>query len=297
MPEKEFHEAAVQELDLGSGVTIAYRRLGKAGGPPVLFLHGWPLSGATFRFLAGLLSDRFTCYVPDLPGGGDTKWRDDTKFSWPGQAETVRQLADRLGLERYYLVGQDSGAMIARSLALVDGKRIAKLAMTNTEIPHVHPLSWKFIRWFTCRGELAHWSFRRGFRWRWLMRTRFAFGDSFYDRRLVDGEFRELFLRPLFESRHRMEGHFRFIQGWRWEYLDEMERLHGQIRMPTLLIWGEDDPILKVERAEQMAKQFPDARLERVKRAKLFVQEERPAEVAKLLLDFFAEAKRDETSV
>jgi pimeloyl-ACP methyl ester carboxylesterase len=297
MPEKEFHEAAVQELDLGSGVTIAYRRLDKAGGPPVLMLHGWPLSGATFRFVAGLLSEHFTCYVPDLPGGGDTKWSDKTDFKWKGQAETVRQLANRLGLERYYLVGQDSGAMIARSLALVDGKRIAKLAMTNTEIPHVHPLSWKFIRWFTCRGELAHWSFRRGFRWRWLMRTRFAFGDSFYDRRLVDGEFRELFLRPLFESRHRMEGHFRFIQGWRWEYLDEMERLHGQIRMPTLLIWGEDDPILKVERAEQMAKQFPDARLERVKRAKLFVQEERPAEVAKLLLDFFAEAKRDETSV
>lgn len=291
MPEKEFHKAAIQELDLGNGVTIAYRRLGKAGGRPVLLLHGWPLSGATFRFVVGMLSDRFTCYVPDLPGGGDTKWSDDTDFSWPGQAKTVQQLADRLGLKNYCLVGQDSGAMIARSLALVDGKRIVALAMTNTEIPRVHPLLWKFIRWSTFRGELAHWLFRRIFRWRWFMRTRFGFGDSFYDRRLVDGEFRELFLRPLFETRRRMEGHFRFIQGWKWEYLDKMERLHGQIGMPTLLVWGEDDPILKVERAEQMAKQFRNARLERVKRAKLFVQEERPAEVAKLLLDFFAEAK------
>jgi pimeloyl-ACP methyl ester carboxylesterase len=225
--------------------------------------------------------------VLDLPGGGETEWSEDTDFSWPGQAETVRQLTHRLDLKRYYLVGQNSGAMIARSLALIDGNRIAKLAMTNTEIPHVHPWLWKILRWSTFGGEPAHAAFRRTLRSRSLMRTSLGFGDAFYDPRLIDGEFRELFLRPLFESRRRMEGHFRFIQGWKWKYLDEMEQLHAQISVPTLLIWGEDDPILQVERAEQMVKQFPDARLERVKEAKLFVQEERPEKVAELILNFF----------
>jgi haloalkane dehalogenase len=287
MSSNAFLGAPVEKVDLPArGVSIAYRRLGNSG-PPALFLHGWPLSGATFRTVAELLSTEFTCYVPDVPGGGDTEWSGDTDFHWPGQAETMRQLVDRLGLERYYLVGQNSGAMIARSLALVDGSRIVKLAMTNTEIPHVQPLLWRAYRRCAFGGGAANALFRVVFRWRWAMRSRFGFGDSFHNRSLIDGEFREFFLRPLFESKHRMEGHLRFIQGWSWPYLDAMEQLHAQIGVPTLFIWGEDDPILRVEDAEQMVKQFPDARLERVKEAKLFVQEERPEKVAELILNFF----------
>ena len=286
MTSNTFLGAPVEKVDLPErGVSIAYRRLGN--GPPALFLHGWPLSGATFRKVAELLSNQFTCYVPDLPGGGDTDWSGDTDFRWPGQAETVRQLTHRLGLKRYYLVGQNSGAMIARSLALAEGNRITKLAMTNTEIPHVHPTLWVLYRRCAFGGGAANALFRAMFRWRRGMRTRFGFGDSFYNRSLIDGEFRKLFLRPLFESKHRMEGHLRFIKGWDWAYLDAMEQLHAQISVPTLFIWGEDDPVLQVEDAEQMVKQFPDARLERVKEAKLFVQEERPENVAELILNFF----------
>jgi pimeloyl-ACP methyl ester carboxylesterase len=46
---------------------IAYREIGS--GPPLVLLHGWPLSGLTYRQLIPYLAGRFTCYAVDLPGG------------------------------------------------------------------------------------------------------------------------------------------------------------------------------------------------------------------------------------
>src|SRR5262245_32739852 len=96
---------------------VACRKVGT--GPPMGFLHGWPLWGFTFRKLLPYLAGRFTCYLIDVPGGGDTLWTERTNFSWPGQAATVKTLVDGLGLSEYHLFGQDSGAMIARQLCLL----------------------------------------------------------------------------------------------------------------------------------------------------------------------------------
>ena len=56
-------------LDVGSA-RLAYRRVG--AGPHVLFVHGWPVSGATFRTLLPHLVDRVTCHIIDLPAAGSS---------------------------------------------------------------------------------------------------------------------------------------------------------------------------------------------------------------------------------
>ena len=48
-----FRRAPDTFLDVGAG-EVAYRRVGE--GPDVLFVHGWPVSGATFRKLLPHLS-------------------------------------------------------------------------------------------------------------------------------------------------------------------------------------------------------------------------------------------------
>jgi pimeloyl-ACP methyl ester carboxylesterase len=42
-----FRHAPDRFLDVGGGGEVAYRRVGV--GPDVLFVHGWPVSSATFR--------------------------------------------------------------------------------------------------------------------------------------------------------------------------------------------------------------------------------------------------------
>ena len=67
-PEAEAYRAAeVVTIDPGS-TRLPVRRIGR--GPALLLVHGFPLSGFTWRFVAAALADRFTCFVPDLPGLG-----------------------------------------------------------------------------------------------------------------------------------------------------------------------------------------------------------------------------------
>ena len=54
-------------IDVGHG-EVAYRKVGS--GPDVLFIHGWPVTGATFRKLLPHLVDDVTCHIIDFVGTG-----------------------------------------------------------------------------------------------------------------------------------------------------------------------------------------------------------------------------------
>ena len=102
--------AALEYVDLGH-CELAYRRVGS--GPPLLMVHGYPLSSLTFRYIAPSLADRFTCYIPDLPGLGETRWTERTDFKFGAQAETLRAFVDAMGLTSYSVLAHDTGATIA----------------------------------------------------------------------------------------------------------------------------------------------------------------------------------------
>ena len=101
-----FRRAPDALLDTGAGRT-AYRRVGQ--GPDVLFVHGWPVSGATFRTLLPHLAPHVTCHVIDLPGAGWSEFDATTALTWDRHAATVRRVVDLLGLDRVAVVGHDSG--------------------------------------------------------------------------------------------------------------------------------------------------------------------------------------------
>ena len=81
-------------LDVGAG-EVAHRSFGT--GPDVLFVHGWPVSGATFRKLLPHLTDKFTCHVIDLPGAGSSRFADATPVTVDQQIITVRRVIDEFG--------------------------------------------------------------------------------------------------------------------------------------------------------------------------------------------------------
>jgi pimeloyl-ACP methyl ester carboxylesterase len=69
--------------------------------------------------------------------------------------------------------------------------------------------------------------------------------------------------------------------------LDEFHRLHRELTLPTLFVWGADDPTFPEPRAREMLRQFPNAAgFHPVKQAKLFVHEEHPQEVARHIEGF-----------
>ena len=194
---QRFLSAPIRYVDAGSA-TVAYRQFGSVGEPLVL-LHGWPFAGSTFRRLVPLLEQRFTCYVPDLPGAGDSPWTEASDFSFDGRARIVADFVGRLGLSRYSLVGHDTGGTVARLLARADASRVSKLAIINTEMPGHRP-PWIPLYRMTMGLPGANLVFRQIIRSRSFVHSNLGFGSCFYDRNLLDTDFRGLVIEPIIAS-------------------------------------------------------------------------------------------------
>ena len=276
-PAAEAYRAAeVVTVDTGS-VRLPVRRLGR--GPALLVVHGFPLSGFTWRFVVAALATRFTCVVPDLPGLGDSGWTDATDFSLPGQGRTLRAVADELDLGDYSVLAQDTGGTFARFLALED-PRVRHLVLVNTEIPGHRP-PWiptyqALMRLPGAAGMLGALVRSRDF-----VRSPAGFGGCFVDLRRLDGDFRAEFIDPIAHRAHRREGIRRYLLGTTWGPVDDLARRHAELEIPVRLVWGVQDPTFPIARAREMLGQFRNADLVEIDGARLLPHEERPVDVVR----------------
>ena len=265
-------------LDVGAG-EAAYWRIGT--GPDVLFVHGWPVSAATFRKLLPHLVDHVTCHLIDFPSAGSSRFDEDTPMSIAQHIETLRRVVDLLDFDNVAVVGHDSGGMIARH-AMVGDRRLRAMGLINTEPPDP---SWRF-RSFIASRRLPGLSAGLG----WIAgkprvrRSRLVFGDAFADRSLLEGEFDEFFFKPLHEIASRRDAAAKLLRSFDMQHVTQLERIHQQIDVPVQMVWGDQDPFFPVAKARVMVDQFPNAQLEIIEGAGLFCHEERPAEVARALI-------------
>jgi len=286
-PESFYAAARAEHVEL-EDATLAVRSFGS--GPPLLLIHGFPVHGYTWRKLLPALAERFRCVVVDLAGLGDSSWTPATRFGFTAQALRLRSLAERIGLGRIGLVAHDTGATIARLLALAAPERVTRIALINTEIPGQRPPWIPLYQQLTgVPGSAA--VFRILLRSRAFLRSGMGFREFYSDRRRLDEPgWLEPYLDPLVASPHRMEGMLRYLRGAEWTAVDDLRRRHAEIRVPVLLLWGEDDRTFPVAQAEPMARQFGGpVRFVRIAHASLMPHEERPDAVLAELLPFLLE--------
>jgi pimeloyl-ACP methyl ester carboxylesterase len=263
---------------------VAYREVGE--GEPLLLVHGYPLSGLTFRHVAPALADGFRCIVPDLPGAGLTEWTDATDFGFAAQADVLKGLADELELGSYRVLAHDTGGTISRRLALIDPDRVKSMVLIGTEIPGHRPPWIPFLQRIADPKRTG--AFKLTMRSRRMLRSKMLFGGCFWNHDLIYGEFRETHIAPVLADDRRIRGLTHFLLGIDWELLDGLAKGHRHITAPTLLLWGEQDTVFPVEQARPMAEQMANCHgFVTVPNARLFVQEERPEEVVRIARDFF----------
>ena len=277
------HTASEGSARVGDA-SVHWHRDGR--GPALVFVHGFPLSGHTWDKVIAHLRDRFTCYTPDLIGLGQSHSAAGDDYSSPGQARALQGMLSEIGVDSYALVGNDTGGWVARELALIDKQRVSRLILTNTEIPFHRP------PWIPMYQALAHVPgfgavIQQLLKWRMFRRSSMVFGGCFHDLTHLDGDFHRQFVEPLLTSDTRIAGAMQFLRRMKFARLDEFKHLHQQLTIPTLFIWGADDPTFPEPRARAMLTQFPNvAGFHTMANAKLFVHEEHPQEVARLIDHF-----------
>ena len=283
MSSREFTDKHFVDLDQAR---VCLRKTGN--GPALVLLHGFPLSGLTWRKVVPELAKHFTCYALDLIGLGDSTSSVAADFSSPGQATLFQRALSAQGVSSYALLGNDTGGWIARELALLDSPRVTHLLLMNTEMPGHRPpwipLYQRLVR-FPGSGIVM----RRMLASRRVRRSAMGFGGCFDDLDLIDGDFTELFVAPILSSPERLTGMFRFLMEMKFARLDRFRELHGQLSMPVTFLWGAADPTFPEPIARAMAAQFPNvAAFRSIAKGKLFVQEEQPDTVARLIVESVA---------
>ncbi|MET0385077.1 MAG: alpha/beta hydrolase [Polyangiales bacterium] len=277
-----FLAAPVHELSL-AGTTLRYRTFGD--GPALLFVHGWPLSGVTYRHLIEALRPHYRCYVPDLPGAGATPWSRDIRETMQGYTAVLRAFVEKLGLEQLAIIAHDSGGGAARLLAAELGSKVKCLILQNTELPNHTP---GLVRVFQLLGRVpgATAAFARLLQSRVFRRSPLGFGTCLGDQALIEGEFYKACVEPLFTD---LPGHLQVLAHLDLAWTTRLDAAHAKISAPIHFFWGAADTFFPLAPAQRMAAGLKHPGLfEVVPNAKLYVHEEAPdalARFARPLLD------------
>jgi pimeloyl-ACP methyl ester carboxylesterase len=111
------------------GHAISYRTGGR--GPVVVLVHGITNSSASWEPVLDLLAQSFTVVAPDLLGHGDSaKPRGD--YSLGASASLLRDLLLALGHERATIVGHSLGGGIAMQYGYQFPERVERLALVSS---------------------------------------------------------------------------------------------------------------------------------------------------------------------
>ncbi len=272
----------VSHIDAGSS-RLGYRAVGS--GPDLVFVHGWPLNRETWRDVAAALPD-FRCHLIDMPGCGESVTPPDVPVSFRGHIEAVIAAIESLKLDSVTLVGQDSGGMIARYVAVRLPEVVTALVLCDTEVPGVHPeLITRLQKTMKAPGAKA--ASRALLRQPKAARSPQLLGGLFFDTDLIEGDFRDAVLTKTLDDPAAFDRQIEILLNYEVEMVEELGDVHPRITCPTLLVWGEHDDFFPVDEARNMADQFGGpVRFEVIPDARLLSYEEHPERFAELTRSF-----------
>ena len=140
-----------------AGVHIHLRHAG--AGPPLLLLHGNPLTHVSWHKIAPRLAEDFTVVATDLRGYGDSSkppgGEDHAGYSFRAMAEDQIAVMRSLGFTRFKVCGHDRGGRVAHRMALDHPDAVEKVAFLDI-VPTHHMLNNIKRQWAV---DSYHWFF------------------------------------------------------------------------------------------------------------------------------------------
>ncbi|MGQ0662383.1 MAG: alpha/beta fold hydrolase [Pseudomonadota bacterium] len=282
-------DLAHHDADLGE-VKLHYVTAG--AGEPVVLLHGWPQSWYEWRRVIPLIAPHYRVIAPDLRGLGDSS-RPQGGYAKRIIAGDIRRLvADHLGLDRVFVVGHDWGGPVAYALAAADPGAVRRLVIVDVVIPGDggDTFSQGGRRWHHAFHQIldlpeALIAGRERIYYAWFYRNWAARPDA-----IAEADVDE-YLRTYAEPGATRAGlaYYRALLQDAADNREVVKRM--KLPMPVLALGGATGWGRGLETFESMRRVAADVRGGVIEDCGHLVPEERPEELARQILAFFAEER------
>src|SRR5215813_6317910 len=278
------------EIVLPEGRDVLLRQMrfhyldwGTAGLPPVVFLHGGGLNAHTWDLVCASLRHERHCVALDQRGHGESEWSPQMDYSTESHVGDLEAFVDRLGFERFVLVGMSLGGANALAWAGRHSRRLAGLVLIDVG-PEVRSEGVRKIQAFTSEA------------------VPLDSVEQYVDRALAFNprRNRELLRRSLLHNLRRMpDGRFM----WKYDQrhrgkLDPAAQARRRellwsavetVECPTLVVRGAQSDVFHDEDAEQLAGRLAKGRWVKIEGAGHTVQGDNPAGLLVALRGFLDE--------
>ncbi|GAA2217200.1 alpha/beta hydrolase [Streptomyces nogalater] len=278
--------ATAQELGAGrlldlTDAQVCVYEAGRRDGPPLVFLHGFLTSAFTWRDIYREFTDEYRVILLDLPGSGASPAPRVTGWNAERCVRLVDELFDELHIDKAVLVGSQMGGSLAAWFAALRGERVDRLVLMAAGALGEAEANLTLYRLLAHRwlgAAVARIFPRRVFEQRWLA----AHGPGYRPAPgVVDRYFRQLRRQGARMARVGLD--LRLSYG---ESFDALAGPIGGLRVPTLLIFGQEDRLVPVSTGRRFASLLADATLVVLPGCGDFPQEEKPGEVRQAIAGF-----------
>jgi pimeloyl-ACP methyl ester carboxylesterase len=271
------------------GTPVNYVDVGSGEEDPVVLVHG--LGGQWQNWLENiprLAVDRRVVAM-DLPGFGLTPMPEDEEITISGYGRCVNALCDKLGLGGIDLVGNSMGGYVAAEVAIQFPERVSRLVLVSAAgISSAETLQAPILTFGRIATAIATNSAARHRRLAARPLTRHV------SLALVARHPRLLKADLAYEGFFKGAGKPGFDDALRASLdYDFRDRL-PEVKVPTLIVWGERDSIIPVRDADEFERLIEDSRKIVMKDTGHIPMAERPTAFNDVLLEFLAETGRAE---
>ncbi|HKP89566.1 MAG TPA: alpha/beta fold hydrolase [Thermoleophilaceae bacterium] len=274
------------------GHRVTYRRAG--WGPVVVLIHGITGSSATWEHVIEPLAERYTVVAPDLLGHGESaKPRGD--YSLGAYASGIRDLLAAIGHDRATVVGHSLGGGVAMQMAYQFPERVERLVLVSSGGlgREVHlllraaalPGSEIVLPLLASPGLIGRLDGVGSFLGRLGLRA----GDDLDEMwrgfsSLADPGARAAFVHTL-----------RTILDPGGQRVSATDRLYLAEEMPSLILWGERDPIIPYRHGLRASEIMPGSRFVTFPEAGHFPHRADPRRFVRELTEFMESTEPGDT--
>lgn len=268
------------------GVGIFYREAGPQNAPTIVLLHGYPSSSRMFDSLIPLLAARYHLIAPDYPGFGQSDAPPPSRYAYTFDhlAQTINDLLEQLGINRYALYLQDYGGPVGFRIMLQHPERLRALVIQNANAyeeglgpkwskigeywaaPKAHP---EVVDVFTSLEDAKH---------------RHIAGSPYPERYDPDAWTDEyaILSRP---GERQIQGDLLYDYRTNVASYPTWQAWLREHKPPTLVVWGRYDPSFIAPGAAAYERDIPNAEIHLLD-AGHFALDEKVDVIAKLMIDF-----------